>query len=93
MQIFNDSEWKTRDQGTLIATVWEFGLQNQKTLPVEYNFIADYGHPTMIYLGDLTFDINEKKKNIHSFFIHIYHHWGDENWKLWQDIERLTIDY
>ena len=29
MQVFTFPEWMTRDQGTLIATVWEFGLQNQ----------------------------------------------------------------
>ncbi|MDP6909843.1 MAG: hypothetical protein QF371_10070, partial [Flavobacteriales bacterium] len=26
MDIFKDPNWKTRDQGTLIATAWEFGL-------------------------------------------------------------------
>jgi glycosyltransferase involved in cell wall biosynthesis len=39
--IFTDPYWKTRDQGTLAATVWELGLQNQSTLPVEFNFVVD----------------------------------------------------
>lgn len=33
MCIFELPEWKTRDQGTLIATVWALGLQNHITLP------------------------------------------------------------
>jgi len=92
MTIFNDPYWKTRDQGTLIATAWEFGIQEQETLPVEFNFIADYNHPTMIYKGNLTFDINDKRKNIKPCFIHIYHHWGDKDWNVWQDIESMKVD-
>ena len=86
MAIFDDPNWKTRDQGTLIATAWEFGLQNNPLLPVEYNFIADYNHPTMIYHGELTFDIDEKVKAIKPHFIHIYHNWGDTTWEVWNDV-------
>jgi hypothetical protein len=90
--IFNDPYWKTRDQGTLIATAWAFGIQEQETLPVEFNFIADYNHPTMTYKGNLTFDINDKRKNIKPCFIHIYHHWGDKDWNVWQDIQSMKVD-
>jgi len=31
--------WTKRDQGTLIATVWEKGIQNQECLPPEANFL------------------------------------------------------
>jgi hypothetical protein len=55
LKIFENPQWKTRDQGTLIATAWEFGLQVLDLLPISYNFLADYNHPSLRYLGDLTF--------------------------------------
>src|SRR5262249_22291363 len=42
MSVFADAQWRTRDQGTLIATVWEHGLQNHPVLPRRFNLIADY---------------------------------------------------
>ncbi len=89
MEIFKDEKWYTRDQGTLIATAWKFNLGAHPTLPIEYNFIADYFHPTMHYKGKFTFDVNEKRKNIQPHFLHVYHHFGDQDWLLWQDIEGL----
>ncbi len=38
---FEDPAWRTRDQGTLIATIWKLGLQNQGTLPRETNYLVD----------------------------------------------------
>lgn len=89
MQVFQDTKWKTRDQGTLIATAWKFGLQNHPTLPVEFNFIADYNHPLMVYKGDFTFDLSSSKQGIKPKFLHIYHHWGDTSWALWLDVDVL----
>lgn len=40
-QILANSFWRTRDQGTLAATVWKLGLQDQPTLPRLFNFIVD----------------------------------------------------
>ncbi|QXC60289.1 UbiA family prenyltransferase [Aquihabitans sp. G128] len=37
-------EWRTRDQGALIATVWSLGLQDLPRLPPTCNFIADLGN-------------------------------------------------
>lgn len=37
-------EWKTRDQGALIATVWSQGLQDAPRLSPDFNFIADLGN-------------------------------------------------
>ena len=89
MMIFNEIEWKTRDQGTLAVSVWHFSLQNHKTLPISYNLIADYNNDSLQYLGDLTFSIGDhNKKQITPYFIHVYHHWGDQDWALWKDIER-----
>jgi hypothetical protein len=90
LEIFNDSRWKTRDQGTLIATVWKYGLESHPTLPVEYNFIADYYHPGIQYNGDFSFRFRGSRDSIHPFFLHIYHHFGDTSWPLWLDVEELA---
>ncbi len=89
MAIFQDPQWKTRDQGTLIATAWKFGLQNHPTLAIVYNFIADYFHQSMQYKGNFIFDLDKERTNIQPHFLHIYHHFGDRSWELWQDIEKL----
>ena len=36
-----DPYWRTRDQGTLAAAAWKFGLQDQPVLPQRFNFIVD----------------------------------------------------
>ena len=89
MEIFADPKWKTRDQGTLIATTWKMELQQHPVLPMEYNFIADYYHPALHYKGNLCFDIAYVQSNISPWFLHIYHHWGDASWPVWQDVARL----
>jgi len=40
-QILSDHFWRTRDQGTLAATVWKFGYQNLPILPHAFNLIVD----------------------------------------------------
>lgn len=92
LDIFKDPYWETRDQGTLIATAWKFQLQNHPTLPIVFNFLADYNHPTMQYCGNLTFNIDECHKNIIPNFIHIYHHWGDEKWQVWKDVKKRILE-
>jgi hypothetical protein len=92
LDAFSLPYWKTRDQGTLIATVWKFVLQDHALLPMEFNFIADYHHPTMTYEGDLRFRLDAEKPNISPCFVHIYHHWGNENWRLWRDVSDLVYE-
>lgn len=91
MNIFTDSNWKTRDQGTLAATVWHYNLQKHKTLPVEFNFIADYNRSSVKYKGKLSFCLDESPEPVHPYFIHIYHHWGDEQWKVWRDVKEHIL--
>jgi hypothetical protein len=88
MQIFALSEWKARDQGTLIATAWELGLQNHPTLPYRFNLIADYNHHALKHLGELTFEVGEQRETVKPDFIHVYHHWADHAWDVWQAIEK-----
>lgn len=85
MEIFKNTEWKTRDQGTLIATVWKFGLQNHPTLDIKWNMILDY-HNQQLEInkeGDLTID---GKHHLSPEFVHIYHHWGDTTWNIWNQV-------
>lgn len=90
MQIFEDAAWNTRDQGTLAATVWALGLQNHPTLPLAFNFLADYNKKDLKYQGHLQFSLSEKSYS--PYFLHIYHHWGDSNWQVWLDVEKLRSE-
>ncbi|OJV30832.1 MAG: hypothetical protein BGO32_10080 [Bacteroidetes bacterium 37-13] len=90
MLVFQDKEWKTRDQGTLAATVWEFNLQEHPLLPIEYNFLADYNNVAIIYENNLSFNLLKQQRTIKPEFIHIYHNWGDKEWQVWRDVETLV---
>ena len=89
LEIFKDKAWKTRDQGTLAATVWQFGMQNQKTLPIEFNFIADFFNTQITYQDDKGFTKDNFKTTIEPNFIHVYHEFGNKNWEIWMAVERL----
>lgn len=92
---FNQPDWKTRDQGSLIATVWKHGLQDHPTLAPEYNYIADHGKEEVIHRGDLLFYDTDKNREVRPHLIHIYHHWADHGWSVWNDVEKrtgITID-
>lgn len=88
MHIFELEEWKTRDQGTLIATAWEFNLENQPTLSKEWNFIADV-HNKNLALNEesdlLTDDLF--KTSYPAKFIHVFHDWKNMQWDIWRWIE------
>ena len=90
MQIFALPYWKTRDQGTLIATAWQFGLQNQPTLPRKFNLIADYLHRNIEHKGNLLFRFKKEAEEVSPHFLHVYHHWADKRWDVWQALEKAT---
>lgn len=90
MHIFTLPNWKTRDQGTLIATAWEFGLNNHPTLSKQWNFIADY------YNNGLMLDTEKGlitddgfKTSYKPVFMHVYHNWGKQDWNIWQWITKI----
>ena len=88
MQIFSLADWKTRDQGTLITTVWEFGLENHPTLSKKWNFLADYHNNGLILNADDNLISDNNFQDSYSpNFIHIYHNWGKKDWAIWQWIE------
>lgn len=88
--IFSLPNWKTRDQGTLIATAWQFNLQQHPKLRREFNLIADYQNLNIEHKGQLEFVLKSKAENIRPHFIHVYHHWADKRWDVWQAVEKIT---
>ncbi len=85
MEIFKDSNWKTRDQGTLIATVWKFGLENHPTLDKKWNLIADYSNSYLTWTDDNKVRLSAEEI-IQPNLIHVYHHFGDEEWGFWKEL-------
>jgi hypothetical protein len=86
--IFTLPNWKTRDQGTLIATVWEMGLQNQVVLSKNWNFIADcYNKGLALKAAENQISDDGFKNSYSPNFIHVYHNWGEKEWDVWQWIE------
>ncbi len=83
LQIFNYPDWKTRDQGTLIATVWKFGLQNHPTLDPKWNCLADYHNPNLALSTDKQTITLDGRNFFKPEFLHIYHHWDDKTWDIW----------
>lgn len=89
MQIFTYSDWMTRDQGTLIATAWEFGLQNNLLLPQKFNFIADYTSQRVMMDESGNFSDDAFKTKLRPALIHIYHNFGMKGWDIWDYVEEL----
>ncbi len=91
MEIFKDSDWKTRDQGTLIATVWKFGLENHPTLDKKWNLIADYHNPYLNWTDNNKIQLSSNEI-IQANLIHVYHHFGDEEWFFWNQLMEKVND-
>ncbi len=87
MAIFKDDKWKTRDQGTLIATVWEMGLQDAVTLPSEFNFLADRKNLHLKFDVSKGFSFDDFVTSIIPSFIHVYHDFGASGWDVWDFID------
>ncbi len=88
MRIFKLPNWKTRDQGTLISTVWKFGLQNHPTLSKSWNFLADFHNNGLSLKESENLISDDGFQNSYSpNFIHVYHNWANKDWKIWQWIE------
>lgn len=89
---FDWPEWRTRDQGALIATAWSLDQQDCPRLPAEFNFIADLGN------GDLCLD-PERGWALHpagpwyeARLMHLYtSRLEDPEWDLGRDVEAPVI--
>lgn len=89
MQIFEWPEWKVRDQGTLIATAWEFGLQNNPLLPKKFNFLSDWNNLDMIMDDAGNFTDDGFRTVVRPALIHIYHNFGRKGWDVWDYVSAL----
>ncbi len=89
MEVIKDSEWQTRDQGTLATTVWKYNLQDQKRLPITYNFIADYYDAQLSFNDKTGYRNGYSTKRVHPYFMHVYHEFGREGWDVWDSIAKL----
>lgn len=83
---FSDNKTKTRDQGTLAVTAWEFQLQDTKTLPIKFNFITEYNKPEVQWDCIKGYTYNNFKTTIEPSFLHIYHNWGEKGWSIWDSL-------
>ncbi len=92
LHIFKLDKWKTRDQGTLIATVWQFGLNNHKTLSKQWNFIADYNKSGLDFTSSGEFTDDHWQSQYQPSLLHVYHHWGDISWSVWNWILKQGDD-
>ncbi len=91
LQAFNLPNWKTRDQGTLIATVWQMGLENQPLLSKKWNFLADANNEHMSFEGKGKFNDGSSIRSFDVALIHIYHRFGDETWDLWRHVSTAYL--
>ncbi len=102
--IFHRPYWKTRDQGSLVATVWQLGLQDHPVLPRKYNFIVDpldrvprtkrdtiqarELFPNESY--SLGNGTSQGTAKPHPAFLHLINGGvGKHGWKNWDDLESL----
>ena len=79
------------DQGTLAVCAWEFELQNNKTIPVKYNFITDFGNKNVRFSTEKGFTYNNFKTIFNPSFIHVYNQWGNKEWDIWQAVTEIGI--
>lgn len=89
---FGWPEWKTRDQGALIATVWTFGLQDQDRLPPTFNFIADLGNHDLCLDPDRGWSHHPSGPWYRPRFLHLYTSaLEDPRWDLGRDVEAVVL--
>ena len=99
--IFDDPGWKTRDQGTLVATVWKFGLESQPTLDRKFNCIVDpmwrvadsarAGTTPSSYAVDSSYSLNGGP-GTHPYLLHFINGGvGAVGWKNWDDAAALMV--
>ena len=93
MQIFEDPYWKTRDQGTLITTVWKFGLQHQQCLPSQFNFLIDNNNQDLRFDRDKGYSMGEGVPGICPAFLHLYQaDLGRPGWSLLTDVDDVLAE-
>lgn len=95
--IMADPYWRTRDQATLAATAWRFGIQHQAVLPQDFNFIVDCMKGVAPAKRAMLAPENSFVRTDYALgsesaphFIHFVNGGvGRRGWKNWDDVERL----
>lgn len=77
------------DQATLVVSAFKFDALKNKSLPIKYNFIADYNSKNTKWSAELGYTYNNFESIFEPAFIHVYHHWGDQEWDIWQSVIQL----
>jgi len=94
LDAFDDDYWKTRDQHTLITTIWKLGLENHTCLPQYFNFIADLGNTNLVFNKAEGYALHKNLKKIHPYFLHLYSNdLTRKNWSLKADVEKEIIHF
>lgn len=85
-------EWKTRDQGALIASVWSLGLQDLPRLPATFNFIADLGNHNLCLDPERGWAHHPSGPWSHARMLHLYTSaLEDPTWNLGRDVEAVVL--
>ncbi|MBL4577859.1 MAG: hypothetical protein JKX74_05265 [Flavobacteriales bacterium] len=88
MAVFEDVGWKTRDQGSLIATVWQLNMQDSSRIPAQFNLLADGQNKELRCHPNKGISLNGGDSYIDPKLIHVYHDFGKKGWEVWDYVER-----
>lgn len=84
--------WRTRDQGTLIATAWSLGLQDAARLPHAFNFIVDLDNGELRFDAEHGWAASSGGAWVDPRLLHLYTSpLEDPNWDLGRDVERVLL--
>jgi hypothetical protein len=85
IRIFGLPGWRTRDQGTLVATVWEYGLESQPLLPSRFNCILDPNRgATMVSMACDSLTTDAFLTTITPVMAHVISGVDDYTWDVWR---------
>lgn len=91
MRIFGLPGWRVRDQGTLVATAWEFGLHDQPLLPSRFNCILDaHRGDTMVSSTGDAVTTDAFLTRIQPALAHVMWRTGDQTWDVWRWVEKCA---
>lgn len=89
---FEWPEWRTRDQGALIATVWRLGCQDSPRLSPEFNFIADLGNSDLCLEPNRGWALHPSGPWYKPYLLHLHtSRLEDPEWDLGRDMESPMV--
>jgi hypothetical protein len=92
IESFSWPEWRTRDQGALIATVWRTGHQELVGLPQAFNFIADLGNGDLCLEAERGWALHPQGPWHEPYLLHCYTSSLElEDWDLGRDVEAPVV--